>query len=252
MSGAFCVGCSMHFTLFKRKNRCIRCRLQYCSPCFKKGENLPRRNIKQCLKCHALSSQPFIRSELMLLSVKELKAFLEQRNVSSAGCTEKQDLVDVMINHQARQQVELETPNEPSVNEPSVNEPSVTEHGTNEPNATRFNQPPINSQTSSSSQQQARTQSHNSSQGLNDFFSGIHINPEIHRFVESVFQFDESGAMGLRPPSQHEIHNRNETSHDIPIYQQYTPNENFTPSCVNPNPVSTSYTFQVVKYENCT
>ena len=36
----------------------------------------------------------------MLLSVKELKDFLLQQNVSSVGCREKQDLVDVIVSHQ--------------------------------------------------------------------------------------------------------------------------------------------------------
>lgn len=177
----------------------------------------------------------------MLLSVKELKAFLEQRNVSSAGCTEKKDLVDVMIDHQARQQEELEMANQPS---------AIYEIDTNEPNETHIDQPPINSQASTSSQEQAHAQPHNEPQGLNDFFGGIQINPEIHRLVESVFQFDESGATGLRPPSRHEMQDRNATSHGIPNYQQYAPNDNFTPSCIHPTPVST--TFQVVKYENST
>ena len=60
---------------------------------------MPERNVKHCLKCHSFSSKPLQASELMLLTIKELKAFLQQNNVPMAGCTEKQDLVEAIIGH---------------------------------------------------------------------------------------------------------------------------------------------------------
>ena len=213
----------------------------YCSNCIRKGESLPRRNIKQCLKCHALSSQPFIRSELMLLSVKELKTFLEQKNVSSAGCAEKSDLVDVIINYQARPQLQTSQVNEPRTYLPNVNVPHGNEPGNNEPNinAPHVNEPqPSTSGSASQSQAQSRSFSRNQSEGMNNFFGSLQINPEIHSFVTNMFQLNESGIRGLRPSSHDELnnsHSSQETSYNS--YQHRMPYEDDRPSCVHPTQV---------------
>ena len=228
-SPALCVNCSIQFTFFKRKNRCSGCRLLYCSNCIKKGESLPRRNIKQCLKCHALSSQPFIRSELMLLSVKELKTFLEQKNVSSAGCAEKGDLVDVIINYQARPQLQTSQVNETRTNQAYVNAPHA-----NEPQ-------PSTSGSASESQAQSHSFTRNQSEGINNFFGTLQINPEIHSFVTNMFQLNESGISGLRPSNHDELnnsHSSRETSYNS--YQHRMPyEEDDRPSCVYPTQVKT-------------
>jgi hypothetical protein len=167
----------------------------------------------------------------MLLSIKELKAFLEQKNVSSTGCTEKGDLVDVIISYQARPQVEAPHVNEPHVNELRTNEP----HGSTQPSA---------SGSSSQTQQQSNTQ--NPSQGMNDFFGGLQINPEIHNFVQSMFQLDETGFRGLRPPSRDEMNNSQtsqQMSYGSPSYQvRMQDQDDFTPSCVRPTQVCNRFT----------
>ncbi len=168
-----------------------------------------------------MSSQPYLRSELMLLSVKELKTFLEQKNVSSTGCTEKGDLVDVIIKYQARPQVQTPRVNEPFVNEPCNNEPQ-----------------PSASSTSSQRQTNSQSNTRNPSQGMNDFFGTLQINPEIHNFVQNMFQLNESGVSGLRPPSRDELNNRQSSSHQMNYSSYRMPQQDdFTPSCVHPTQV---------------
>ena len=163
----------------------------------------------------------------MLLSVKELKGFLEQKNVSSTGCTEKRDLVDVIINHQARPQVETSRVNETRTNQPRTNEPYS-------------NTQPLASSSSSQQHAQSQPRSRATSQGMNDIFGGLQINPEISNFVQSIFRLDEGGIRGLRPPSLDELNNRRSQSSEqmsfgVPAYQ-----DDFTPSCVRPTQVSNS------------
>ena len=208
--------------MFYLQNRCPACKLLYCSSCFKKGEGLPRRNAKQCLRCHALSAKPFVRSELMLLSVKELKTFLDQKNVSSVGCTEKGDLVDVIISHESRPRAQTSRMSEQHTHPTQTNEPD--------------NQPSTSSSTTSS-QSQSNTRS--APQGINNFFGGLHINPEIHDFVQNMFRMDESGFDGLRPPSLETNTNQSNVQENYNFYQQNNPHfqDDFTPSCVHPTQV---------------
>lgn len=117
--------------------------------------------MRQCLLCHALSSNPYIHSELMLLPVKQLKAWLDERNVSLLGCMEKQDLVESIISYQAS----LSSSNH---NESSSDEPQVFHDATSTE---------INEQASESS-----------SQGLNDFFGGFSVNAGIHNILQQFFQ----------------------------------------------------------------
>ena len=149
----------------------------------------------------------------MLLSVKELKTFLEQKNVSAAGCAEKGDLVDVIINYQAR--------------------PERTQ-------AHRTNQPHVNESQASVSGTPNRRQPQSQSQGINDFFGTLQINPEIRDFVTNMFQLNETGVTGLRP-SSHEVSNSQngaETSFSSSSYLQRMAHGNDDrPSCVHPTKV---------------
>lgn len=174
----------------------------------------------------------------MLLSVKELKGFLEQKNVSSTGCTEKRDLVDVIINHQARPQVETSHVDEARTNQPRTNEP----YSNTQPSAS-----------SSSSQQHAQSQprSRATSEGMNNFFGGLQINPEISNIVHSIFRLDEGGIRGLRPPSLDELNNRRSQSNEqmsfgVPAYQ-----DDFTPSCVRPTQVRRDQHIRILHSQKC-
>lgn len=175
----------------------------YCSSCFKKGQHLPQRNLKHCLKCHALSSEPFIASELMLLTIRELKAFLHEKNVPVTGCKEKRDLVEVIINHQ--------TPGQRSSNDNFSQRSASSQPHTS--TSTSSNNDSLPNQSSSS----VSFSTHNHSTvplpeefaGLLETLSGLShnshgnnvtaINPEHPGFLHTIFAMNENGIGGRQP-----------------------------------------------------
>lgn len=150
----------------------------------------------------------------MLLSIKELKAFLAQNNVSTTGCREKRDLVEVIINHQRHE-------------EHSNDSSSTTPHSQSAFNNSHSNTPPQSHSTPwSNSHSSSNTHSSSSNSpssyvdsvlrqvAAGDFFGLMHnqsgaphnstqsnhtqsnrtvINPD---FLHSVFQMD--GINGVR------------------------------------------------------
>ena len=163
----------------------------------------------------------------MLLSVKDLKGFLEQKNVSSTGCTEKRDLVDVIINHQARPPVETSHVNEARTYQTPTSGPYYSTQ---------------TSATGSSSQQQPQSQPRPrvTSEGMNDFFGGLNISPEIDHFVQSLFGVGEGDIRGSRTPGQADSNNRQNESSGQMSFRMPGYRDDFTPSCVRPTQVSNS------------
>ncbi|XP_070572813.1 E3 ubiquitin-protein ligase RNF34-like isoform X2 [Ptychodera flava] len=99
-----CDTCSTNFTFFKRKHLCKECNKYFCSKCMAKEPNR-RAAEKRCNTCRILSSpDTFGRNELMTLKIKDLRQYLISNNVPLNSCTEKNDLVELLLRHHANQQ----------------------------------------------------------------------------------------------------------------------------------------------------
>lgn len=53
----------------------------------------------KCNKCKVLSARPLCRSQLQQLRVKDLQLYLTSQKVSTKGCVEKEDLVNLLMRH---------------------------------------------------------------------------------------------------------------------------------------------------------
>ncbi|XP_059145264.1 E3 ubiquitin-protein ligase RNF34-like [Physella acuta] len=91
-----CEMCSVNFTLFKRKKCCIECRRYFCSNCLPKP---PPNSLvgRQCDKCRLLISGSFSRDDLKGWKVKYMRCFLNTQNISTKDCTEKHDLIELIL-----------------------------------------------------------------------------------------------------------------------------------------------------------
>ncbi|XP_071945344.1 E3 ubiquitin-protein ligase RNF34-like isoform X3 [Antedon mediterranea] len=89
-----CRACDLQFTLFRHKHKCIDCQKLFCANCINKNI----RDKKICLVCEAVK-RDMARPALMQLKIRELQQFLTVRNVSMESCTEKTDLVDLLLEY---------------------------------------------------------------------------------------------------------------------------------------------------------
>nr|CAD7401258.1 unnamed protein product [Timema cristinae] len=105
-----CEECSVKFTVFKRKKQCGVCQQYYCRDCLGHTDNngsttslMARFSDKKlkCSRCKVLTARPLIRSELQQLRAKDLQQYLTSQHVSTRGCVEKDDLVNLLIRHVA-------------------------------------------------------------------------------------------------------------------------------------------------------
>ncbi|XP_072044145.1 E3 ubiquitin-protein ligase RNF34-like isoform X4 [Amphiura filiformis] len=87
-----CEACSANFTIFKRKYRCLDCEKYYCASCIHKE---PR---KCCFTCRIFEGL-ISRGDVMQMKLKDLRQFLQARNISIETCREKDDLVDLVTQH---------------------------------------------------------------------------------------------------------------------------------------------------------
>lgn len=94
-----CESCNVNFNVFKRKKMCRECERYFCSNCVHrlslKGHN--RDTFRQCKQCRILLTGSFTRQELIKWKVKDLKCLLIKRNISTDGCKEKQELIDLIV-----------------------------------------------------------------------------------------------------------------------------------------------------------
>ncbi|XP_068992708.1 E3 ubiquitin-protein ligase RNF34 isoform X3 [Neodiprion pinetum] len=99
MKGTFwkmaCEGCATKFNLFKRKKQCTDCLRYYCTNCMTRSAD---RRLN-CEKCRLLSQRPVIRSNLLEMRSKDLHRYLMAKKISTRGCVEKEDLVNLIIQH---------------------------------------------------------------------------------------------------------------------------------------------------------
>ncbi|KAJ9584125.1 hypothetical protein L9F63_021534, partial [Diploptera punctata] len=91
--------------------QCSICQRYYCTHCLPLGgqnggsngttsmlARFMEKKLK-CSKCKVLTARPLCRSQLQQLRVKDLQLYLTSQRVSTTGCVEKDDLVNLLIRH---------------------------------------------------------------------------------------------------------------------------------------------------------
>ncbi|XP_027890524.1 E3 ubiquitin-protein ligase RNF34-like isoform X2 [Xiphophorus couchianus] len=94
--GLVCKACGQAFSVFRRKYTCCDCKKSFCSLC-----TVVLESLRICSTCHLLKATEFHRPRLMRLRVRDLRQYLLLRNISTDTCREKEDLVDLVLCHQA-------------------------------------------------------------------------------------------------------------------------------------------------------
>ncbi|KAK7088810.1 E3 ubiquitin-protein ligase RNF34-like isoform X2 [Littorina saxatilis] len=94
-----CETCDNTFTFFKRKKLCKDCHRSFCSSCLPKPPSNQRQTGRQCGKCVILTSGRFTRQQLQAWRVKDMRCFLDARNIPTETCKEKHDLIDLVLLH---------------------------------------------------------------------------------------------------------------------------------------------------------
>ncbi|CAH0604482.1 unnamed protein product [Chrysodeixis includens] len=88
-----CENCAVQFSVFKRKRACCECERYYCSSCLRRGGGT------MCGPCRVLSTRPLSRQDIAQLKVRDLQCFLKRQNVSTRGCVEKEELLNLCVSH---------------------------------------------------------------------------------------------------------------------------------------------------------
>ncbi|KAM3961785.1 LOW QUALITY PROTEIN: E3 ubiquitin-protein ligase RNF34 [Aphomia sociella] len=88
-----CESCAVQFSVFRRKRACCECERYYCSGCLRRGGGA------MCAPCRVLSTRPLSRQTIAHLKVRDLQCFLQRQNVSTRGCVEKEELVNLCVSH---------------------------------------------------------------------------------------------------------------------------------------------------------
>ncbi|XP_055316108.1 rho GTPase-activating protein gacZ [Sitodiplosis mosellana] len=89
-----CEACNIQFTVFKRKKSCTECRRLYCSNCLTKNKE---RIL--CKRCVIFTTRPLSKIELLKLKAKDLIFYLQSKHISTTGCVEKEELVNLVLIH---------------------------------------------------------------------------------------------------------------------------------------------------------
>ncbi|XP_060765390.1 E3 ubiquitin-protein ligase RNF34 [Neoarius graeffei] len=93
-NGAVCKACGLAFSVFRRKHVCSDCGRSFCALC-----SVLQENLRRCCVCHALWATAFERTRLMRLRVRDLRRYLTLRDISTDACTEKEELVELVLQH---------------------------------------------------------------------------------------------------------------------------------------------------------
>ncbi|GFR08631.1 e3 ubiquitin-protein ligase RNF34 [Trichonephila clavata] len=91
-----CEGCSLRFTILKRKKKCEDCGYVFCSECAtSKGK------LYQCYRCKVLTCVPLNGCDVANLKLRDLQWFLDKKgiDVPSNDRREKPVLVDWVMNY---------------------------------------------------------------------------------------------------------------------------------------------------------
>ncbi|XP_061400741.1 serine-rich adhesin for platelets [Musca vetustissima] len=94
-----CEQCHVQFTVFKRKKSCSDCKRYYCHSCLVST----RKHSLLCDRCLLFSRRPLQRSDLVQLKTKDLIFYLQSKHISTAGCVEKEDLIDLVMRMDSNQ-----------------------------------------------------------------------------------------------------------------------------------------------------
>lgn len=89
-----CESCKVQFGLITRKKSCYECRRLFCKNCLAK-----RQDRIICQNCLIFAKRPLSRVDLGQLRVKDLIFYLQSKHISTSGCVEKDDLVNLVIAH---------------------------------------------------------------------------------------------------------------------------------------------------------
>jgi hypothetical protein len=91
-----CEHCHTPYTVIKRKKSCAVCRQYYCTTCAPRERHY-NQPYRICLICQLISSDSTTDEQLLALKVKHLRCFLQAKNIANHTCTEKQELVDLIV-----------------------------------------------------------------------------------------------------------------------------------------------------------
>ncbi|XP_066995703.2 E3 ubiquitin-protein ligase RNF34 isoform X2 [Anabrus simplex] len=102
-----CEKCRVQFSFLRRKKQCSKCQRAFCNKCIViqpgqyECQSLLRPGDKSyiCASCLVFTSQPICRSQIARLRISDLKIYLKQQNVKMTACIEKNELVDLVMQH---------------------------------------------------------------------------------------------------------------------------------------------------------
>lgn len=91
-----CEGCSMRFTILKRKRKCEDCGFIFCSECV-----TSKSKLYQCYRCKIFTCVPLNCNDVSSLKLRDLQWFLDMKGVyvSSSDRREKPILVERIMNY---------------------------------------------------------------------------------------------------------------------------------------------------------
>ncbi|KAJ6216506.1 hypothetical protein RDWZM_007663 [Blomia tropicalis] len=115
-----CNSCGNSFSIFPRKKRCQNCLLHFCNSCM---EMSIQRTLR-CRRCLVFSEYPLTMDSLNTLRIRDLKWFLNKRNIPSDTYSEKREL-EMLVdrNPQSRNQSTRTSPQ--TAEPPPVNRSST-------------------------------------------------------------------------------------------------------------------------------
>uniref|UniRef100_A0A182N7N1 RING-type domain-containing protein n=1 Tax=Anopheles dirus TaxID=7168 RepID=A0A182N7N1_9DIPT len=89
-----CEKCNVKFGIITRKKSCYECHRLFCRNCLAK-----RQERFLCPNCTIFTKRPLSRIDLAQLKVKDLILYLQSKHISTSGCVEKDDLINLVIAH---------------------------------------------------------------------------------------------------------------------------------------------------------
>uniref|UniRef100_A0A182SYM8 RING-type domain-containing protein n=1 Tax=Anopheles maculatus TaxID=74869 RepID=A0A182SYM8_9DIPT len=89
-----CEKCNVKFGIITRKKSCYECHRLFCRSCLAK-----RQERFLCPNCTIFTKRPLSRIDLAQLKVKDLIFYLQSKHISTSGCVEKDDLINLVIAH---------------------------------------------------------------------------------------------------------------------------------------------------------
>ncbi|GAB0095025.1 hypothetical protein DMENIID0001_103530 [Sergentomyia squamirostris] len=89
-----CESCNAQFSVFKIKRSCSECRRLFCKQCLVK-----KKDRFLCERCVIFTTRPLSRVDLLQLKPKDLIFYCQSKHISTIGCVEKEELVDLVMAH---------------------------------------------------------------------------------------------------------------------------------------------------------